>query len=72
MCTLAICPSSLLTHYLPPYYSLLTASLLTTSLPHYLTRCTLVIYLYLLDSPEINQIVLVSYSLITAIDLWKV
>ena len=71
MCTLAICPSSLLTHYLPPYYSLLTASLLylTTSL---LTRCTLVIYLYLLDSPEINQIVLVSYSLTTAIDLWKV
>ena len=41
----------------------------TTVLP---TRCTLVIYLYLLDSPEINQIVLVSYSLTTAIDLWKV
>jgi hypothetical protein len=34
--------------------------------------CTLVIYLYLLDSPGINQIVLVSYSITTAIDLWKV
>ena len=34
--------------------------------------CTLVIYLYLLDSPDINQIVLVSYTLTTAIDLWKV
>ena len=60
-------------------HPLLTALLLTTHClaTHYLTtslltRCTLVIYLYLLDSPEINQIVLVSYSLTTAIDLWKV
>ena len=69
----------LTTYYSPPYYLLLTTLLLTTHslaahdrttvLP---TRCTLVIYLYLLDSPEINQIVLVSYSLTTAIDLWKV
>ena len=35
-------------------------------------RCTLVIYLYLLDADGVNTIVLATYTFSTGIELWKV